>query len=113
MPVMEERTRSEGRGWREQLLQHVDHWSALFGGVIAIGVTIRAVFFDFVDVRHPAFVAMFVGYGAIAALRFLHGLSYRVQAVALSSAGFVAARQCRVPARPRRRTRFFSSDSVY
>jgi two-component system cell cycle sensor histidine kinase/response regulator CckA len=88
---MDERTGSEGRGWRQQLLLTLIHWSTLFGGVIAIGVTIRAFFFDFVDVRHPAFIAMFVGYGGIAALRFLPGLSYRAQAIALSTASFIAA----------------------
>ena len=62
--------------WREQLLLTLTHWGAIFGGVIAIGVTIRALAFNFVDVSHPAFAAMFVGYGAIVALRLLPGLPY-------------------------------------
>ena len=44
-------------------------WSTLFGGVIAIGVIIRSLFFDFADVRHPAFIIMFAGYSTIAALK--------------------------------------------
>jgi signal transduction histidine kinase/ActR/RegA family two-component response regulator len=88
---MDEHRRSETGSWREQLLLTLTHWSALFGGVIAIGVTIRALAFDFVDVRHPAFAAMFAGYGAIVALRLLPGLPYRVRAVALSAAWFIAA----------------------
>jgi signal transduction histidine kinase len=88
---MDERTRPEGSPWRAQLLLTLIHWSAISGGVIAIGVTIRALFWDFADVRHPAFVAMMAGYGVIVALRLLPGLSYRVQAVTLSGACFVAA----------------------
>ena len=72
---MDERTTFEGSAWRQQLLLTLIHWSTLFGGVIAIGVTIRALFFDFADVRDPAFIAMLVGYGGIAVLRFLPGLS--------------------------------------
>ena len=88
---MDERRRPETGQWREQLLLTLTHWGALFGGVIAIGVTIRALAFDFVDVSHPAFAAMFVGYGAIVALRLLPGLPYRVRAVTLSAACFIAA----------------------
>ena len=88
---MDERRRPETGQWREQLLLTLAHWGALFGGVIAIGVTIRALAFDFVDVSHPAFAAMFVGYGAIVALRLLPGLPYLVRAVTLSAACFIAA----------------------
>ena len=88
---MDERTTFEGSAWRQQLLLTLIHWSTLFGGVIAIGVTIRALFFDFADVRDPAFIAMLVGYGGIAVLRFLPGLSYGARATALSSATFIAA----------------------
>ena len=88
---MDEHRRPETGSWREQLLLTLAHWGALFGGVIAIGVTIRALAFDFVDVSHPAFAAMFVGYGAIVALRLLPGLPYRVRAVTLSAACFIAA----------------------
>ncbi|HEU4688195.1 MAG TPA: ATP-binding protein [Vicinamibacterales bacterium] len=88
---MDERTAFEGSAWREQLLVTLIHWSTLFGGVIAIGVTLRALFFDFADVRDPAFIAMLVGYGGIAVLRFLPSLSYRVRATALLSATFIAA----------------------
>ncbi len=88
---MDERGRPERSEWREQLLQTLIHWSTIFGAVIAIGVTIRALFFDFADVRNPAFIAMLVGYGGIAALRFLPGLSYRTQAIGLSAATFIAA----------------------
>ncbi|HYJ94215.1 MAG TPA: ATP-binding protein [Vicinamibacterales bacterium] len=88
---MDERRRPETDQWREQLLLTLAHWGALFGGVIAIGVTIRALAFDFVDVSHPAFAAMFVGYGAIVALRLLPGLPYLVRAVTLSAACFIAA----------------------
>src|SRR5688572_2722159 len=88
---MEERRRPDVRAWREQLLNTLTHWSALFGSVIAVGVTIRALAFDFVDVRHPAFVAMDAAYGAIVALRLLPKLPYRVRAVTLSGACFVAA----------------------
>ena len=88
---MDERRRPETSQWREQLLLTLAHWGALFGGVIAIGVTIRALAFDFVDVSHPAFAAMFVGYGAIVALRLLPGLPYLVRAVTLSAACFITA----------------------
>jgi signal transduction histidine kinase len=87
---MDEPTRPDAP-WREQLLFTLTHWAALFGGVIAIGVTIRAFFFDFADVRHPSFVIMLLGYGAIVALRLLPRLSYPVRALSLSAAGFVAA----------------------
>ena len=88
---MDEHRRLETDSWREQLLLTLTHWGAIFGGVIAIGVTIRALAFDFVDVSHPAFAAMFVGYGAIVALRLLPGLPYHVRAVTLSGACFTAA----------------------
>jgi len=88
---MDEHRRPETGSWREQLMLTLTHWGAIFGGVIAIGVTIRALAFDFVDVSHPAFAAMFVGYGAIVALRLLPGLPYHVQAVTLSAACFIAA----------------------
>jgi len=91
MPVMEERRRPDARAWREQLLNILTHWSAVFGGVIAAGATIRAIAFGFVDIRHPAFVAMLVGYGAIVALRLRPKLPYRVRAVTLSGACFVTA----------------------
>jgi signal transduction histidine kinase len=91
MRVMEERRRPDVRAWREQLLNTLTHWSALFGGIIAVGVTIRALAFDFVDARHPAFVVMLVGYGAIVALRLLPRLPYRVRAITLSGACFVTA----------------------
>jgi signal transduction histidine kinase len=88
---MDERTRADTPAWREQLLFTLTHWSALLGGVIAIAVTIRALFFDFADVRHPSFVTMLLGYGTIVALRLLPRLSYRVRALTLSAASFVAA----------------------
>ncbi len=88
---MDEHRRPETGSWREQLLLTLTHWGAILGGVIAIGVTIRALAFDFVDVSHPAFAAMFVGYGAIVALRLLPGLPYHVRAVTLSAACFIAA----------------------
>jgi signal transduction histidine kinase/CheY-like chemotaxis protein len=88
---MEERRRPEARAWREQLLNILTHWSAVFGGVIAAGVTVRALAFDFVDVRHPAFLAMLVSYGAILALRLLPTLRYRVRALTLSGACFATA----------------------
>jgi signal transduction histidine kinase len=88
---MDERTSAQGGSWREDLLLMLIRWSTLFGGVIAIGVTIRVLFFDFADVRHPAFIVMLAGYGAIAALSVLPRLSYRVRAVTLSSASFVTA----------------------
>ena len=88
---MDERPRPAAPAWREQLLLTLTHWSALLGGVIAVGVVIRALFFDFADVRHPAFVMMFVGYGAIVALRLLPRLSYLVRATGMVAACFVAA----------------------
>ena len=88
---MDERSRADAPAWREQLLLTVTHWSALFGGVIAVGVIIRAVFFNFADAGDPSFIAMFLGYGAIVATRLLPGLSYRVRALTMSAAGFVAA----------------------
>src|ERR1700752_1044325 len=88
---MGEHRRPETGSWRELLLLTLTHWGAIFGGVIAIGVTIRTLAFDFVDVSHPAFAAMFVGYGAIVALRLLPGLPYHVRAVTLSGACFTAA----------------------
>jgi signal transduction histidine kinase len=88
---MDERASSLGGSWREDLLLILIHWSTLFGSVIAVGVTVRALFFDFADVRHPAFIVMLAGYGAIAALRFLPRLSYRVRAVTLLSACVVTA----------------------
>jgi signal transduction histidine kinase/ActR/RegA family two-component response regulator len=91
MPVMRERRRRDARAWREHLLRTLTHWSALFGGVIAIGVVVRTLAIDFVDVRHPAFAAMFAGYGAIVVLRMFPRLPYRVRAVTLSGSCFVAA----------------------
>ena len=88
---MAERTRPDAPTWREELILTLTHWSALLGGIIAVAVIIRVVFFDFADVNHPAFVAMFIGYGAIVALRLLPRLSYPVRAVTLSAASFVAA----------------------
>ena len=88
---MDERPRPAAPAWREQLLLTLTHWSALLGGVIAVGVVIRALFFDFADVRHPAFVMMFVGYGAIVALRLVPRLSYLVRATGMVAACFVAA----------------------
>ena len=85
------RTGTDPQTWRQELLHTLTHWSALFGGVIAIGVVIRALGFDFADVRHPAFAAMFVGYGAIVVLRLLPRLPYHVRAVTLSVAMFIAA----------------------
>ncbi len=87
---MDERTRGDARAWREHLLRTSIHWASLFGAVIAIGVLIRAFFFEFVDVSSPAFAAMFVGYGAIVALRLLPKVPYNVRAVVLSAASFVA-----------------------
>jgi signal transduction histidine kinase/CheY-like chemotaxis protein len=77
--------------WREDLLLTLTHWCAVFGGVIAIGVIIRALFYNFVDVRHPAFSAMLVGYCAIVALRLAPGLPYAARAVTLVGAAFMAA----------------------
>ena len=91
MLVMDDGTRPSVGAWRERLLLSLTHWSAVFGGVIAIGVTIRALASDFVDVSHPAFVVMLVGYGAIVGLRLLPTLPYRVRAVGLSGASFIAA----------------------
>ena len=88
---MGDRTRSEARAWREDLLFALTHWSAVCGAVIAIVVTVRALVFDFIDVRHPAFVVMFLAYGAIVALRLLPRLPYRVRALTLSGACFVSA----------------------
>jgi signal transduction histidine kinase len=88
---MDERSRADAPAWREQLLFTLTHWSALFGGVIAIGVTIRAFFFNFADVRDPSFITMFLGYGAIVALRLTPRLPYRVRALTMSVATFVAA----------------------
>lgn len=91
MGFMDERSRADAPAWREQLLLTVTHWSALFGGVIAIGVIIRAIFFKFADVSDPSFIAMFTGYGAIVAMRLLPRLPYRVRALTMSAASFVAA----------------------
>jgi signal transduction histidine kinase len=79
------------RSWREELLLTLTHWSAIFGGVIAIGVIIRALAYDFVDVTHPAFSAMLIGYCAIVALRLAPRLRYATRAVTLTGAGFAAA----------------------
>jgi signal transduction histidine kinase len=91
MGFMDERSRADAPAWREQLLFRLTHWSALFGGVIAVGVIVRALFFDFADIRDPSFVTMFVGYGAIVAMRLLPRLPYRVRALTMSAASFVAA----------------------
>jgi len=88
---MDARTSPDARSWREHLLLSLTHWSAVFGGVIALGVTVRAFVSDFVDVRHPAFATMFVAYGVVVALRFLPGLPYRTRAATLSGGCFVAA----------------------
>jgi signal transduction histidine kinase/ActR/RegA family two-component response regulator len=88
---MDDRTGPDTRSWREHLLLSLTHWSVVFGGVIALGVTVRAFASDFVDVRHPAFAIMFGAYGVIVALRFLPGLPYRTRAATLSGACFVAA----------------------
>ena len=55
MLVMDEGTRPDAGAWRERLLLTLTHWSAVFGGVIAIGVTIRALASGFVDLSNPAF----------------------------------------------------------
>src|SRR5688572_19937774 len=91
MRTMEERRRPDARALREQLLTTLTHWSAVFGGVIAIGIAVRAHTSGFVDVRDPAFVAMLAGYGAIVALRMLPRLPYRVRAITLYGACFVTA----------------------
>src|SRR5262245_3562895 len=91
MPMMAERTRLDHLAWREQLLLTVTHWAAIFGGVIAIGVTVRALFFGFIDIHHPAFAVMMASYGGIVASRLWPGLSYRARAVSLCSGCFVAA----------------------
>jgi signal transduction histidine kinase/CheY-like chemotaxis protein len=83
--------RPDTRAWREPLLLALTRWSAIFGGVIAIGVTVRALAFDFVDVRHPAFVTMLAGYGAIVVAQLQPRLRYGVRAVMLSGACIVAA----------------------
>src|SRR5262245_54420896 len=83
--------RPDTRAWREPLLLALTRWSVIFGGVIAIGVTVRALAHDFVDVRHPAFVTMLTGYGAIVVAHFLPRLRYGVRAVMLSGACIVAA----------------------
>jgi signal transduction histidine kinase/ActR/RegA family two-component response regulator len=87
---MDERARSEGRAWREHLLRTSTHWAAVLGAVIAVGVLIRAFFFHFADVRHPAFIAMFAGYGGIVAMRLLPQLPYNVRAVGVCTASLVA-----------------------
>jgi len=91
MPIMDQRSRLDPLAWREQLLLTVTHWGAIFGGVIAIGVTIRGLLFGFIDIHHPAFAVMMAGYGAIVGLRLWPGLSYRPRAVTLCAAGFVTA----------------------
>jgi signal transduction histidine kinase/CheY-like chemotaxis protein len=88
---MDERSRADAPAWREQLLLTVTHWSALFGSVIAVGVIVRAVLFDFADVSDPSFITMFLGYGAIVAMRLLPRLPYRVRALTMSAASFAAA----------------------
>jgi signal transduction histidine kinase/ActR/RegA family two-component response regulator len=82
---------SRAQSWREQLLHTLTHWGALFGAVIAVGVTIRAFGSNFIDVRHPAFAAMFAGYGAIVVLRLVPAIPYRAKAIALLLATIVAA----------------------
>jgi signal transduction histidine kinase/CheY-like chemotaxis protein len=77
--------------WREELLLTLTHWSAVFGGVIAIDVIIRAIAYNFVDLRHPAFAAMLIGYCTIVALRLAPRLPYAVRAVSLTGASFTAA----------------------
>ena len=88
---MDDGTGPDTRSWREHLLLSLTHWSVVFGGVIALGVTVRAFASDFVDVRHPAFAIMFGAYGVIVALRFLPGLPYGTRAATLSGACFVSA----------------------
>jgi len=89
--MMDDGTGPDTRSWREHLLLSLTHWSVVFGGVIALGVTVRAFASDFVDVRHPAFAIMFGAYGVIVALRFLPGLPYGTRAATLSGACFVSA----------------------
>ena len=91
MLVMDEGTRPDADAWRERLLLSLTHWAAVFGGVIAIGATIRALASGFVDFSNPAFVVMLVGYGAVVAVRLLSTLPYRVRAVGLSGGSLVAA----------------------
>jgi|RhiMethySRZTD1v2_1073278.scaffolds.fasta_scaffold00111_45 signal transduction histidine kinase/ActR/RegA family two-component response regulator len=88
---MDSRTSAHARSWREELLLTLTHWSAVFGGVIAIGVIIRARTNDFIDIHHPAFTAMLIGYFAIVALRLTPRLPFAARAVTLIGAGFTAA----------------------
>jgi signal transduction histidine kinase/ActR/RegA family two-component response regulator len=84
-------TSVDARSWREELLLTLTHWCAVIGGVIAIGVVIRALAYDFVDIRHAAFSAMLVSYCAIVALRLAPRLPYEARALTLTSAAFTAA----------------------
>jgi signal transduction histidine kinase/CheY-like chemotaxis protein len=84
-------TNADARSWREELLLTLTHWSAVLGGVIAVGVIIRALAYDFVDISHPAFSAMLIGYGAIVALRLAPRAPYVARAFTLTGAGFTAA----------------------
>ena len=88
---MGSRTSLDAHAWREELLFTLTHWCAVFGGVIAVGVVIRALAYDFVDIRRPAFSAMLSGYFAIVALRLAPRVPYVVHAVTLIGAGFTAA----------------------
>jgi signal transduction histidine kinase/CheY-like chemotaxis protein len=88
---MGSRTSLDTRSWRGELLLTLTHWCALIGGVIAIGVVIRALAYDFVDIRHPAFSAMLIGYCAIVAIRLAPRLPYVARALTLTAAAFTAA----------------------
>ena len=81
----------DARSWREELLLTLTHWCAVIGGVIAVGVVVRALAYKFVDIRHPAFSAMLIGYCAIVALRLAPRLPYAARALTLTAAAFTAA----------------------
>ena len=81
----------DARSWRDELLLTLTHWCAVIGGIIAVGVVIRALAYEFVDVRHPAFSAMLIGYCAIVALRLSPRLPYSARALTLTAAAFTAA----------------------
>src|SRR5262245_54007472 len=74
--IMGPGTMVDARSWREELLLRLTHWCAVIGGVIAVGVIVRALAYDFVDIFHPAFSAMLIGYCAIVALRLAPRLPY-------------------------------------
>ncbi len=61
---MEEERELPSAGWHDALLLKLTHWSAILGGVMAVSVAAQALILGQLDVRHPAFWAMYLAWAA-------------------------------------------------